>query len=155
MQLRQATDFLLLPFLMAGISSSCHRMYRSASLRANSGWAGKAHENLKVGSWTVDATGDQLTLADVLVWEKEAALEAIVLVAIEHRRTRDQLGLTASKIEEAVRSGMLNLAATDDWNLTFRNGVTGPWITSLPFTITSYVDGIREFLVPMPLDTEN
>ena len=130
-------------------------MCRSASLRANSGWAGKALGNLKVGSWTVDATGDQLTLADVLVWEKEAALEAIVLVAIEHRRTQDQLGLTASKIEEAVRSGMLNLAATDDWNLTFRNGVTGPWITSLPFTITSYVDGIREFLVPMPLDTEN
>ena len=50
---------------------------------------------------------------------------------------------------------MLNLAATDDWNLTFRKGVTGSWITLLPFTITSYVDGTREFLVPMPLVTEN
>ena len=111
-------------------------MCRSASLRANSGWAGKALGNLKVGTWTVDATGDQLTLADVLVWEKEAALEAIVLVAIEHRRTQDLLSLTASKIEEAVRSGILNLAAIGDWNLKFRNGVTGPWITLLPFTIT-------------------
>ena len=57
-------------------------MCRSASLRANSGWASKSLGNLKVGSRTVDATGDQLTLEDVLVWEKEAAFEAIVLVAL-------------------------------------------------------------------------
>ncbi len=98
MQLRQATDFLLLPVLMAGISSSCYRMRRSGSLRANSGWAGKAHGILKVGLRTLDATREQLTLEDVLVWEKEVTFEAIVLVALEHRRTQDQLGLTASKI---------------------------------------------------------
>ncbi len=94
-------------------------------------------------------------MEDVLELEPEEALEAIVRVAIEHRRNQDRLGLAVAEIEEEVRAGLPSLAAVDAWNPAIRDGATGLWITLLPYTIAAYSDGIQEFFVPMPLATEN
>ena len=118
-------------------------------------YTGGAHGNLSVGSWTTDAAGNLLALEDVLELEPEEALEAIVRVAIEHRRNQDRLGLTVAEIEEEVRAGLPNLAAVDAWNPAIRDGTTGLWITLLPYTIAAYSDGIQEFFLPMPLATGN
>ena len=114
-------------------------------------YTGGAHGNLNVGAWTVDATGNHLVLEDVLVLEEDEALEAIVSAAIDHRRIRDQQGRTEAQIEEAVRQGLPDLAAVSAWNPVIRNGATGLWITLLPYTIASYVAGVQEFFVHMPL----
>ncbi len=114
-------------------------------------YTGGAHGNLNAGAWTFDATGNPLALEDVLALEKDEALEAIVSAAIDHRRLQDRLGWTEVQIEEAVRQGLPNLAAVSAWNPVIRNGATGLWITLLPYTIASYVDGVQEFFVHMPL----
>ena len=116
-------------------------------------FTGGAHGNLNMGAWTYDAEGNLLSLNDVLVWDAEMTLAAIVQTAIEHRRTQDQLGLTDAQIEEAVRWGLPNLEAVSAWNPIIRNGATGLWITLLPYTIAAYVDGVQEFFVQMPLAT--
>ena len=105
-------------------------------------YTGGAHGNLSVGSWTTNAAGNLLALEDVLELEPKEALEAIVSVAIDHRRNQDQLGLPVSEIEEEVRAGLPNLAAVDTRNLAIRDGTTGIWITLLPYTIAAYSDGI-------------
>ncbi len=118
-------------------------------------YTGGAHGNLNVGAWTYDAEGNLLSWNDVLIWDADTALEAIVQAAIEHRRIQDQLGWTDTQIEEAVRWGLPNLDAVSAWNPIIRNGATGLWITLLPYTIAAYVDGVQEFYVQMPLATSD
>ncbi len=116
-------------------------------------YTGGAHGNLNVGAWTNDGEGNLLTLEDVLELDADAALEAIIQAAMEHRRIQDQLGWTDAQIEEAVRWGLPNLDAVSAWNPIIRNGAPGLWITLLPYTIAAYVDGVQEFFVQMPLAT--
>ena len=118
-------------------------------------YTGGAHGNLNVGAWTFDDSGNLLSLADFLVWDDDAALEAIVQAALEYRQIHDQLGKTAAELEETVREGLPNLEAVSAWNPVIRNGATGLWVTLLPYTIAAYVDGVQEFFVPMPLTPEN
>lgn len=114
-------------------------------------YTGGAHGNYTVDSWTVDETGRQLSLADVLSLDEQDALAAVVEAAVEHRVIHDGSGLSRDEIERQIRTDIPDLQSVSAWNPVIHRGRTGLWITMLPYAIASWAEGVQEFFVPMPL----